>query len=167
MVSTLLEINIQQYSPFLAYLSACGTGRITYERYLDENVHLISACQLAGFRHVIGTLWEVNDEVCVDVAKSIYEGMMRGDKADESVCRGLHKATRELRDRWLWQEETAQYQRNEAMNVPKGNHAGIWNKDGDKQGEATTPRDFVLCLEGEDEAASRPMLWVPYVHYGV
>ncbi|KAF7174243.1 hypothetical protein CNMCM6106_008368 [Aspergillus hiratsukae] len=69
MVANLLEINLRKHSPFLAYLSACGTGQIRDARFLDESIHLISAFQLAGFRHVIGTLWEVNDKLCVDMAK--------------------------------------------------------------------------------------------------
>ncbi|QKD60526.2 CHAT domain-containing protein [Fusarium oxysporum Fo47] len=100
-VSTLLETNIQQYSPFLAYLSACGTGQIAHEKFLDESIHLISAFQLAGFRHVIGTLWEVGDDISVHMARITYEAIQRGDSADESVCRGLHKATLERRDQWF------------------------------------------------------------------
>lgn len=56
-ISTLLEINLRQHTtPFLAYLSACGTGRSDNEKLIDESIHLINGCQLAGFRHVIGTL---------------------------------------------------------------------------------------------------------------
>jgi CHAT domain-containing protein len=36
-------------------------------------IHLVSAFQLAGFRHVIGTLWEVSDPHCVGIAIVIYE----------------------------------------------------------------------------------------------
>ena len=64
-VVDLLEMNLRKHNPFLAYLSACGTGEMRDESLVDESIHLISACQLAGFRHVIGTLWEVNDESCV------------------------------------------------------------------------------------------------------
>ncbi|KAF5585162.1 tpr domain-containing protein [Fusarium pseudocircinatum] len=55
-VSDLIAINLRKQKPFLAYLGACGTGEIQDARHLDESVHLISGCQLAGFRHVIGTL---------------------------------------------------------------------------------------------------------------
>jgi CHAT domain-containing protein len=72
-----------------------------------EGVHLISACQQAGFRHVIGTLWEVNDETCVDMARIVYEVMGHGGMTDESVCRGLHNATKELLNRWLVKELTS------------------------------------------------------------
>ncbi|KIN08948.1 hypothetical protein OIDMADRAFT_23687 [Oidiodendron maius Zn] len=68
-VAELLEMNLVEHSPFLAYLSACGTGRIKDERSVDESIHLMSAFQLAGFRHVIGTLWEVRDELCVDMGE--------------------------------------------------------------------------------------------------
>jgi CHAT domain-containing protein len=99
-VSSLFEWNLRKSSPFLAYLSACGTGRIQDEKFIDEGIHL-SGFQLAGFRHVIGTLWDVIDETCVDMAKVAYEGIGHGTMTDESVCWGLHHARRALRDRWL------------------------------------------------------------------
>lgn len=97
MVSYLLEQNLRDSQPFLAYLSVCGTGRIRNERFYDESINLISAFQSAGFCHVIGTLWEVNDNLCVDVARITYEGIRDGGMTDESVCLGLHKALKELR----------------------------------------------------------------------
>ncbi|ENH67510.1 hypothetical protein FOC1_g10010790 [Fusarium oxysporum f. sp. cubense race 1] len=58
-VGGLLDLNLKDQPPFLAYLSACGTGRIQQEQFMDESVHLISAFQLAGFQHVIGRLWSM------------------------------------------------------------------------------------------------------------
>ncbi|KAF5244824.1 hypothetical protein FANTH_7591 [Fusarium anthophilum] len=100
-VGSLLDLNLKDQPPFLAYLSACGTGRIQQEQFMDESVHLISAFQLAGFQHVIGTLWEVNDRVCVEIAKVVYEGIKNGGMLDQSVAWGLHEASRQLRDQWL------------------------------------------------------------------
>ncbi|KAF9767425.1 hypothetical protein IL306_000024 [Fusarium sp. DS 682] len=100
-VGGLLDLNLKDKPPFLAYLSACGTGRIQQERYMDESVHLISAFQLAGFQHAIGTLWEVNDKVCVEIARVTYEGIRDGKMTDQSVALGLHEASRRLRDKWL------------------------------------------------------------------
>ncbi|KAK6721251.1 hypothetical protein SNK04_000146 [Fusarium graminearum] len=71
-VGKLLSLNLRQSQPFLAYLSACGTGQIKNKTFLDESIHLISGFRLAGFRHVIGALREVSDETCVDMAKATY-----------------------------------------------------------------------------------------------
>ncbi|KNB09296.1 hypothetical protein FOXG_09909 [Fusarium oxysporum f. sp. lycopersici 4287] len=128
-VSTLLETNIQQYSPFLAYLSACGTGQIAHEKFLDESIHLISAFQLAGFRHVIGTLWEVGDDISVHMARITYEAFQRGDSADESVCRGLHKATLERRDQWFREQTPTRGRKRKARSILH-----------DERGTASDPR---------------------------
>ncbi|KAF5680750.1 30S ribosomal S17P protein [Fusarium denticulatum] len=100
-VLDLLDLNLQSCSPFLAYLSACGTGRIDHNDLVDEGIHLINGFHRAGFRHVIGTLWEVKDDICVDMARITYEGMMQNGATDEAVSRGLHEASRELRDGWV------------------------------------------------------------------
>ncbi|KAL5867505.1 hypothetical protein ACKVWC_011394 [Pyricularia oryzae] len=96
-VATLLETNPSANPPFLAYLSACGTGQILHKRSVDESIHLANAFQLAGFRHVIGTLWSVDDKLCVDIARLFYEYLME-NMEDESVSRALHQAMRALRD---------------------------------------------------------------------
>lgn len=142
-VANLLELNLHEESPFLAYLSACSTGRVQDEQFIDESIHLISACQLAGFRHIIGTLWKVQDEHCVDVARITYETIREGGMTDDSVYRGLHRATRAMRDVWL-----------DKMEV-----------DGNSRlhGEDREARDIIPCEE--DEAA--PAYWVPYVHFGM
>ncbi|KAG5812683.1 hypothetical protein H9Q74_012637 [Fusarium xylarioides] len=100
-VSDLLNLKLRDNPPFLAYLSACGTSQIKDKRLLDESLHLISACRLAGFRHVVGTLWEVGDEACVDVAETVYQELKDSGMDDGSVCRGLHKAVRKIRDSWM------------------------------------------------------------------
>ncbi|KAH7188043.1 CHAT domain-containing protein [Fusarium flagelliforme] len=156
-VSTLLDINIQQYSPFLAYLSACGTGQIAHEKFLDESIHLISAFQVAGFRHVIGTLWEVGDDISVDVARITYEAIQGGEKADESVCKGLHKAILNLREQWFDEQAQALSRKRKARTAIEGRTKG--QRD---------PRDVVAVddEEDEDDVVKLPQ-WVPYVHYGV
>ncbi|EEU34811.1 uncharacterized protein NECHADRAFT_593, partial [Fusarium vanettenii 77-13-4] len=96
-VGDVLEVNLSEGSPFLAYLSACETGQVSKLKFRDESVHLIGAYQLAGFRHVIGTLWVVDDRDSVMMATTTYENMIE-DMTDESVCRSLHKAALRLRD---------------------------------------------------------------------
>jgi hypothetical protein len=168
-------MNIRRHSPFLAYLSACGTGQIRDERFVDESIHLISACQLAGFRHVIGTLWEVNDELCVDMARITYEGMrdgMRdGSMTDASVCQGLHNATRELRDQWRNMRVKG---RRGSRSVRKVDVTLVEDKTeawSASDGGQRDDRDVILCGDDDDdddnESGSGSLHWVPYVHFGV
>ena len=97
-VADLRDYRLQKNSPFLGYLSACSTSTNKADKLIDEGIHLVSACQLAGFRHVIGTLWEVSDKYCVDVAKVLYETLRDEGMTDVALCRGLHRAIRALRD---------------------------------------------------------------------
>ena len=69
----LRDYRLQKNPPFLAYLSACSTGGNESVGLIDEGIHLVSSFQLAGFRHVVGTVWEVSDKNCVDVAGLLYE----------------------------------------------------------------------------------------------
>jgi CHAT domain-containing protein len=168
-VEALLEMNLRKRPPFLAYLSACGTGQLRDERFVDESIHLISACQLAGFRHVIGTLWEVNDELCVEMARITYKEMNDGGMTDDSVCRGLHNATRELRDRWLNMPAKARRGnksviRVDAPLVEDETEAG--NASGGNQRDNRLPRDIVPC-DGDYDEGTESLHWVPYVHFGV
>ncbi|KAK1855454.1 TPR domain-containing protein [Colletotrichum chrysophilum] len=54
--ASLMEKDLASSPPFLAYLSACKTSENSNQDLVDENIHLTSAFQLSGFRHVIGTL---------------------------------------------------------------------------------------------------------------
>ncbi|KAL4992900.1 CHAT domain-containing protein [Aspergillus recurvatus] len=169
-VEHLLEINLREHSPFLAYLSACGTGRIGDKRLIDESIHLISAFQLAGFRHAIGTLWEVNDDICVDMAKITYKTMAGANMTDESVCRGLHLATRELRDRSLLTSTNGEDEIKVVSNVP-AHLEKLKTETCCDERTNRLPRDIVPCDidvdGGEGISAARQLLWVPYVHFGV
>lgn len=55
----------------LAYLSACSTTR-TRPELADEAIHITGAFLLAGYRHVVGTLWPVVDRVCTQIAGTFY-----------------------------------------------------------------------------------------------
>ncbi|KAH9227461.1 hypothetical protein K456DRAFT_1848463 [Colletotrichum gloeosporioides 23] len=144
---SLLEINLREKSPFLAYLSACGTSQILDDKSVDESIHLVGAFQLAGFRHVIGTLWEVDDALCVDAAKLAYEGLWKWGMTDDSVCRSLHHTIRHLRDDWI--------QSHQMRNRPQTNRSRARVRLG---GNDRT----------RDIRRSEPTgpLWVPYVHFG-
>ncbi|MFD6990963.1 CHAT domain-containing protein [Streptomyces sp. NPDC059943] len=83
----------------LAYLSACDTMRISAE-LADESVHIASAFQMAGFPHVVGSLWQVDDTVGARVARRLYEQLAPDDEGPLSVdgaARALHRAVCEVR----------------------------------------------------------------------
>jgi CHAT domain-containing protein len=84
----------------LAYLSACGTAQATDFSLLDETIHLTSAFHLAGFSHVIGTLWEIADKIAVDIAEAFYAALSRPDGTldPRRAAQALHHATRLQRD---------------------------------------------------------------------
>ncbi|KAK3341902.1 CHAT domain-containing protein [Lasiosphaeria hispida] len=90
--------------PFLAYLSACSTGANTAERLQDESINLMTACQMAGFRHTVGSMWDVLDEHSVAAARGFYEELKIAGA--EGVAWGVHVAARGLReatrDPWAW-----------------------------------------------------------------
>ena len=87
----------------LAFLSACQTA-IGGVRLLDESLHVAAAFQLAGYRHVIGTLWAVSDRRSPEVVAEVYAGLgpegARGldDVDPDRSAFALHSAVRRLRD---------------------------------------------------------------------
>lgn len=81
----------------LAYLSACSTAQ-PGTQLPDEAIHLASAFELAGCRHVIGTLWPIADNTALELADRRYSALA-GNRAPASPARTLHTLTRVLRDR--------------------------------------------------------------------
>lgn len=157
-VESVINLNLSEKNCFLAYLSACETGKITQQKFWDESIHLISAYQLAGFRHVIGTLWSVDDSACVEMAKETYQIIFQDGQslADVSVCRGLHLAALTLRN------ETR------AAMVEQQREQGISRAD--KRKIIVAGKSKKIQSGRTDESRSvQPVkqLWVPYVHFGV
>ncbi|KAI8721518.1 CHAT domain-containing protein [Fusarium sp. LHS14.1] len=153
-VADLLDLNLKENPPFLAYLSACGTGRIQQERHMDERMHLVSACQLAGFLHVIGTLWEVNDEICVEMARITYEGIRDGKMADGKKPTFGTKWVRVSGKPGIKGMGTATASQRLTMR-------GIREEMIDMLG-----REASLAIIQKFRKSPAPT-WVPFVHYGV
>ncbi|MEU3091619.1 CHAT domain-containing protein [Streptomyces massasporeus] len=83
----------------LAFLSACRTVATDATELLDESIHLASAFQLAGFPHVIGTLWEIDDQLTGTITRLFYDGLRIGSELiPDRAAHALHKAVRSLRD---------------------------------------------------------------------
>jgi CHAT domain-containing protein len=84
----------------LAYLSACSTASPLAIGLLDESVHLASAFQIAGFPHVISTLWEINDLLAVTVADDFYTHLRdeTGHLDTDRAAHAIHRAVLNARD---------------------------------------------------------------------
>jgi CHAT domain-containing protein len=133
-------LKYHQNPPLLAYLSACSTAENQDYELLDEGIHLMSACQLAGFRHVIGSLWEVSDKHCVDVAREVYSTMIEAGMSNESVSLGLHHAILNLR--------------------------GGPRIRTHKMRDARNAR-LIESGDGSESMIDDPLIWAAYIHMGI
>ncbi|WEB38408.1 CHAT domain-containing protein [Streptomyces yunnanensis] len=88
-------------NPELAVLSACSTsqGGITLP---DEAVQLASSFQLAGYPHVIGTLWTVSDKLATHLMEEFYAALCDDLTHHRPLdpASALHHPLRSLRDRF-------------------------------------------------------------------
>ena len=66
----------------------------------DETVHLASVLHVAGYRHVVATLWSVADRPALRVARAVYTDLASYHDIDR-IPVALHQVTRALRDRYL------------------------------------------------------------------
>lgn len=80
----------------LAYLSACDTARAP-DGLADEAVHLGSAFQLAGYQHVVATLWAIRDDVGAELADHFYEHLLEEEGGPAAA---LHHASRYIRGKF-------------------------------------------------------------------
>ncbi|KUJ65765.1 hypothetical protein ACZ90_43470 [Streptomyces albus subsp. albus] len=89
-IAELLELNLP--SAELAYLSACETaaGGVNLP---DEAMHLASTLQSAGYRHVVATMWSIQDGSAADVAAGFYSALTRPGRPNaDGAARALHEA---------------------------------------------------------------------------
>ena len=157
-VGDLRSLRLHKRAPFLGYLSACSTGVNEKENLADEGINIIDGLQLAGLQHVIGTLWEVSDPTCADIASTVYKTLLDEGLTDRAVALGLHKALRELRAVWWdkWRERLKNIE-DSRTSAEDGN--SIEGRDG--------------RLGGKVKSKSNPMkesmplpVWVPFIHHG-
>ena len=78
----------------LAFLSACCTAENASSVLMDEGIHLASGFQLAGYPHVIASLWEANDDLSVTVARRFYQILFDKSEIDghDRIACALHDA---------------------------------------------------------------------------
>jgi CHAT domain-containing protein len=110
---TVADVSARQLAGSLAYLSACDTT-VTNPALTNEAVHITGAFHLAGYQHVIGTLWPINDTVARDLACDVYTHLTQHGTTSPDTSRtaqALHDAIRRLRARYpatptLWAPHT-------------------------------------------------------------
>jgi CHAT domain-containing protein len=90
-VRAVSRVRLQQAG--FAYLSACHTAASSTE-LADEVIHVASAFHLAGYRHVIGTLWAINDQAGVDIAELFYHQV----SGPEHAAVALHGSILRMRE---------------------------------------------------------------------
>ncbi|MFD5025790.1 CHAT domain-containing protein [Streptomyces sp. NPDC058373] len=82
-----------------AYLSACSTA-VTRGDLADESLHVVTAFQLAGFPQVVGTLWQINDTIAVEIAERVYTQLAADGFDPTRTSASVHAAIRLIRDRY-------------------------------------------------------------------
>ncbi|KAF9046241.1 CHAT domain-containing protein [Panaeolus papilionaceus] len=89
--------------PDVAFLSACSTAETQDVRLADESIHIASGFLMVGFKHVVGTLWQAPDKICMKVAELFYRRLLCDEGVDWDgrwkVAEALHAATTEAQNR--------------------------------------------------------------------
>ncbi|MFJ7181556.1 CHAT domain-containing protein [Streptomyces massasporeus] len=80
----------------LAFLSACLT-HVGSNLLPDEAIHTAAALRMAGFRHVVATLWSIHDQAAPRVAAAFYRHLLTEDADVSGSATALHRAVAELR----------------------------------------------------------------------
>lgn len=93
---------------WIAYLSTCSTSGVEAKLLADECLHITSAFQVAGFAHVIGSLWPAGDDIGARLAEAFYSSLTKtGPKhSNRTVVEALRNAILDIRsdsqDPRLW-----------------------------------------------------------------
>ncbi|EGX49741.1 hypothetical protein AOL_s00078g230 [Orbilia oligospora ATCC 24927] len=192
-VEDLMKLNLRQSftAPWLAFLSACSTNDNNIDQLQDESINLVTSCQLAGFQHVVGTLWEVSDEHSVYAAEEVYKIISKaGDQPTgnggalngRSVALGVHRASRRLRE-ITTQKYKARDKLTELETPPilsfdvedevcetgfKGSPEPSRGPDGEECGTRANRRLRPFGFEELDDnmQKSNPLIWAAYIHVG-
>jgi hypothetical protein len=89
-------------SSWLAFLSACSTAAVRADRLKEENLHLASAFQVAGFVHIVAALWPADDDACTRLAALFYTHLTcpQGQSGYASPASALRRATLQLQSEY-------------------------------------------------------------------
>jgi CHAT domain len=82
----------------LAYLSVSQTAVSVSSALLGGAVNLATAFHLAGYPHVIGTLWNIDDHASVQIAADFYRWLANSTPDVNTAAAALHHAIRNARN---------------------------------------------------------------------
>jgi CHAT domain-containing protein len=108
-IPTVGKLSVQQISDAnldraaIAYLSACSTAENRAALLVDEVVHLASGFQVAGFSHVVASMWASDDQICVEMAREFYERLKSdhdGNPDNRAIAKAVHDSIIEIRSKW-------------------------------------------------------------------
>lgn len=81
----------------VVYLSACSTAESTGVPFADECLHIASGFQLAGFSHVLASMWSAESKVCVTVSTEFYRALFDGTgEGHRKVRTAFHQAVKRV-----------------------------------------------------------------------
>lgn len=105
-VSKLLETRAMSRA-WIAYLSACSTAEIRDTNLMNEGLHITSGFLIAGFSHIIGSIWPADDQISVDMAAFFYDAYVkrRATAVDpnRAVAEAVHDATLRIRKKYAYE----------------------------------------------------------------
>jgi CHAT domain-containing protein len=189
-VKDILGLRLHKHVPFLAYLSACSTGANRTASLSDEVIHLVTAFQLAGFQHVIGSFWAVSDYASRKVAGDFYARLGGRFGRDVDVALALHLAVRQLRvapsrpglrstdevepdaehilacDASRADEDRAQGPEIDSFLAELGNSRSLGFSEEDWSDVRDPRPGSVRRPMAKVHAMRNPVLWAPYFHTG-
>jgi hypothetical protein len=79
----------------IAYLSDWLTAENKVRLLRDEVIHIVSGFQVAGFSHVVGSLWPAGDAECVQVVSLFYSYLFDQSGVSHPEARALACALQE------------------------------------------------------------------------
>ncbi len=91
-----------------AFLSACHSAAAG-DLLPDESIHLAGALQFAGFRSVIGTMWEMYDSEGPAITKDFYRKLIQSGGRYTDAAGALHHAIRRCAKNKLGPERWAMF----------------------------------------------------------
>ena len=82
------------------YLSACETAAIKALDLREESIHISAAFQMAGVPYAVATLWNIEDNLSVEIANDFYTSLIIEDEIDFGrSAKALHSAVFKARER--------------------------------------------------------------------